>query len=352
MDIRNLIWKIKTLRSHACQDFLSLILIDNWQEEFYNTIDDYKKTSKLYADKYNAPYTTMRTIGVSQYSTKDMDVTLINTFLIYFKKLYNPIKQETIDAFDRIKDDRNITSHLNDNEDQEDLCIQAQLFLRDLEVFVRAVDTESKIIEDAKRQKYLQTYLQEISKMKKQVENCRTEKLEIEKDIKLILKSQDKSKTFFSIFDKYLQESRVLGSDEKYMAFLTEAADANVIYAADLLAMHYYDKNDYDKAEQYLSYLYANRKSYKVNPISMMLLAEIYLNNLSSKPGDGKAMLKTLSDEGLNIIESDNGLRYTLKFKNANDFTISVNNPPKNEQAQDTIRDTNPRVSEETNYVK
>jgi hypothetical protein len=331
MDIGHLIWDIKKLRSHACQEFLEMILIDKWQTSFYAIIDSYKKTGMSYSHKYDTAYITMRSMGIPQYSTKNMDVTLIKNIVSHIDSLYKPIKKETKDSFIRITDDRNLTCHLNDNEGQEELCIQAQLYLRDFEDFVKSVDAEIGTIEDAKRQRYLQTYLPEISKFKIQVEKCRFEitrpKLEREKDIQYILESKDKIKTWQMIHDKYLQEYRVSGNDEKYMAFLTEAADANLINAAYLLGMHYFDVSNYDEAEHYLSCLYANRKD-RVDPIAMMRLAEIYLNNLSSKPGDGLAILKTLIDKGFNIIKSDNGMHYTLKFKNSNDYTISINIRP------------------------
>ncbi len=76
MEIRNRTADVVKLRSNVCQDFLRMILKDNWQEPLWNIVQREVETGN-YRDKYIKAYNRMLDKGIDAYSVDDMDVSFI-----------------------------------------------------------------------------------------------------------------------------------------------------------------------------------------------------------------------------------------------------------------------------------
>ena len=75
MDARNRMADVVKLRCNACQDFLKLIISDNWQQFVYNKAQREIQDNGRYKEKYLSAYEKMREIGIDNYSVDDMDLT-------------------------------------------------------------------------------------------------------------------------------------------------------------------------------------------------------------------------------------------------------------------------------------
>lgn len=321
MNARNRMADVKKLRTNACQELLSLIIVDGWQEKLYQ-IALKAKNNKDHADSYAAALSKMDDYGVSKYSISDMDVTIIATCLLYKQDMITiTLHPGTRSAFYKIKDDKNLNSHSGDNEDQEELYLQELYFLNDLAEFVRNFDDyeRSKIGKDDSltiRQKYLS----KIDEFKATLDNERIELIHRQKkraeDIQRIKESKDQRQIWFEYFELYVCEMRNKKDSTEFEAFVYEAAEAGITYAYPSAVDNYVIRGDYDKAEQYLRYLYENRQEHNTTPEHLMLLADIYIHGKCKKTGDGYAILQSLIDEGYNIALSEDKTKYQLYSKN------------------------------------
>lgn len=319
MDILNRMASVKKLRTNACQKYLSYVLVDNWQEKLYKIIEE---EIKKFPNSYTHARRKMRTIGITKYTPYNMDITIINAIIVYqHKKLLKSIQQETIDAFLQIKDDKNLTSHADDNEDALELYRQSFLFLSKLQAFIITVDEkEDKAISDEDRQSYLQEYDSKITNMQKTIDKERIEsiqqKTEIDNDIQLILGSKDSIHTWLDVNKKYLNDMALSKNSSKYIAFVCEAAKAGIISSYPLAAEYYYKTaKDYDMAEKYLSHLFLNEKEKRYDNPYMLWLANIYLNKLSQTSGDINSIINRLINDGFIVEKTDDGKEYTIVKK-------------------------------------
>lgn len=319
MDIRNRMADVKKLRTNACQKYLSYVLVDNWQEELYRIIEE---EIKKYPNIYTHARLKMRKKGIKNFTPYDMDITLINAIVVYHHDdLLKSIKQETINAFLTIKNDKNETSHADDNEDALELYRQSFIFLSNLRTFIHTIDKyECESISDNDRQSFLQKYDTEIEDMQTKIDNERIDsiqqKTEIDNDIQLILGSKNPIQTWLNAFEKYSKDMFLSKDPNKYNAFVCEAAKAGIVQAYALAADYYYSiTKDYDMAEKYLRYLFVNRKSKRYDDPYLLFLANIYLNRLSTHLGDDKAIIEMLIADGHNIKKSEDGKEYIFVHK-------------------------------------
>lgn len=317
MDIRNRMATIKKLRTNACQDYLNLVLVCNWKDELETVIENEIKTK--YANTYIPTRRIMREKGKDNYSVYDMDITIINAIIVHHnKELLHSIQQDTIDAFLKIKDDKNDMSHANDNEEDSELYSQSFLFLSKLKYFIRTVDEkEINAIDNLDRQAFLQKYTKEIKELENTIVEERFEanhtNYKIKKDINTILNSSNQQMAWNLLLESYMKAWRLDGGEKDYCAFITEAAKAGIIQAYEYAADYYIQiEKDYDMAEKYLYYLYENKVTGKYNVQLMMKLAAIYLHSLSKHKGDGHAVIKSLIDDGYNIQKNPEGTQYIL----------------------------------------
>ena len=350
MDIRNRMATIKKLRTNACQDFLSLVLVHNWKDVLETVIEN--ETKKQYANTYIPTRRIMREKGKDEYSVYDMDITIINAIIVHHnKELLNSIQQDTINAFLKIKDDKNDMSHANDNEDDSELYSQSFKFLRNIKEFIRTVDEkEINSIDNTNRQAFLQKYSKEIKELEKTIDKERFETnhtyYKIEKDIKTILESDNKQMVWNLLFESYSKGLLLEGGEKEYCAFIVEAAKAGIIQAYEYAADYYIQiEKDYDMAEKYLYYLYENKVNERYNVQLMMTLADIYLHNLSKHKGDGHAVINSLIDDGYNIQKTPKGTQYILVSKVDGRTCHIIDIPQEKESPKETIGSKHTKIS-------
>ena len=99
MDIQNRMDDVVTLRAHAFQDYFEMILIPGWQEKLYAQAERFITERSQYADKYRPAYDKMREVGLENYHTTDMDVTLMATIALYMSGILNPAPYYTTKSF-------------------------------------------------------------------------------------------------------------------------------------------------------------------------------------------------------------------------------------------------------------
>lgn len=356
MDIRNRMATIKKLRTNACQDYLNLVLVHNWKDVLETVIENEINTK--YANTYIPTRRIMREKGKDDYSVYDMDITIINAIIVHHnKELLHSIQQDTIDAFLRIKDDKNAMSHANDNEDDSELYSQSFLFLRNIKEFIRTVDEkEISAIDNINRQAFLQKYSKEIKGLEKTIDEERFEtnltneanftNYKIKKDINTILESNNQQMVWNLLFESYLKAWRLDGGEKEYCAFIAEAAKAGIIQAYEYAADYYIQiEKDYDMAEKYLYYLYENKVNGRYNVQLMMTLADIYLHNLSKHKGDGHAVINSLIDDGYNIQKTPKGTQYILVSKVDGRTCQIIDIPQEKESPKETIGSKHTKIS-------
>lgn len=106
MDARNRMADVVKLRCNACQDFLKLIISDNWQQFVYNKAQREIQDNERYKEKYLSAYEKMREIGIHNYSVDDMDVTFISE-IIHGCRNIAPTAEGTRKRLEQLIEDRN-----------------------------------------------------------------------------------------------------------------------------------------------------------------------------------------------------------------------------------------------------
>ena len=154
MEIRNRMSDVVKLRCNACQDFLKMAIKPGWQKEIYDIAKDAIEHNK-YADNYRPAYEKMRDIGI-----------------------------ETREALTKLRDDRNLTNHSNENEDAEELYLRGLLSLCNLKNFVKAVDKNEVRIDDEERLAYRSKYIPKIEELTDILDEERIELIQRAKDIR------------------------------------------------------------------------------------------------------------------------------------------------------------------------
>ena len=165
MDIRNRMHDVVKLRCNACQDFLRMVIVPNWQQSLYNKAKYEVTTSTKLKNKYIPAYEKMRDFGIEEYSIDDMDVTFISE-LLYSCPEIAPSDKRTKMAMSTLTDNRNAQDHSGENEDDEELYLRGLLDLVNLRNFIRTVDKYETTISDEKRLNFRKDYAKKIDDLK------------------------------------------------------------------------------------------------------------------------------------------------------------------------------------------
>lgn len=314
MDVRNRMADVVKLRCNACQEFMKYVLKESWQEELYEIARDAVE-KKRHADNYISAFEKMRTIGKNNYSVEDMDVSFITTIVQYCRSLVS-VNNNTVKALVALKNDRNDTSHSDENEEPEELYLRALLSLCDLRIFIRTVDREEiNSIDDEDRMKYRQKYLGLIDDLQDLLDEERIELIQKKKarkkDIQCILDSEDPKGTWIKLLEMYHKKDSLYRNDmNECITFIVEAAEAGVEEAYESVADYYYLNKEYDLAEKYLRMLYIKGDDNILDVKDMMQLADIYINKRCAREGDGVSIINRLIAMGTNIKKSSDGTSY------------------------------------------
>ncbi|MCQ2081360.1 MAG: hypothetical protein MJZ11_06845 [Lachnospiraceae bacterium] len=318
MNIRNRMPDVVKLRCNACQEFLEMVINPGWQEKLYSIAKDAVENNH-FADNYIAAYEKMRDLGVQNYIISDMDVSFIAQVIRFCGSVVS-VKGATKDAVIKLKDDRNLTNHSNENEDEEELYLRGLLALCDLRNFVRVVDKVEVSIPDENRLAFRNKYIPLIDELQDLLDEERIQlvqgKKERKKDIKRILESDAPDREWSDVIEIYMKKNLSMNKDkDSYFLFIIEAAEAGVVQAYSQAADHYYELGEYDRAEYYLHFLFMSEdiKLHDVN--SMMLLADMYFKELCARNEDGHEIIQKLISEGNNIVKSNDEKRYELISK-------------------------------------
>lgn len=263
MEIRNRMSDVVKLRCNACQDFLKMAIKPGWQKEIYDIAKDAIEHNK-YADNYRPAYEKMRDIGIDNYSVDNMDVTFI-TQVVCFCPSVVTVHKQTREALTKLRDDRNLTNHSNENEDAEELYLRGLLSLCNLKNFVKAVDKNEVRIDDEERLAYRSKYIPKIEELTDILDEERIELIQRAKDIrkdinKLLACKDEKTRLclWCDISKLYMdREWKLEKNPERYNEFMVKASDAGISQAHSYAATYFqHMKKDYVEMERRLRMLY------------------------------------------------------------------------------------------------
>ena len=181
MKMRNRMPDVAKLRCNACQEFLKMVIKPNWQQRLYDIAKEAIEHNR-YADNYRPAYEKMRNIGIENYSIDEMDVTFITQVVCFCSSIVS-VQKQTKDALTKLRDDRNLTNHSNENEEDEELYLRCLLSLCNLRSFVKAVDKFEINIDDADRLNYRNKYIPQIEELMDILDEERIALIQRTKDI-------------------------------------------------------------------------------------------------------------------------------------------------------------------------
>ena len=153
MNIRNRQPDVEKLCTNALQDFLKIVIKSDWKNDFFQICE--KNCPGDYDDIYLEAYETILRHGLENYEITQMDITLIYAILKYNKNLliYKP-STITVESLKFLKGSRNVDSHSSTNEEDEELYLEALIYLCKLQTFVKSVNRDYKIPKSEEKIKF------------------------------------------------------------------------------------------------------------------------------------------------------------------------------------------------------
>lgn len=316
MDVRNRMADVIKLRCNVCQDFLKLIIADNWQQFIYEKAKKEIDNNGRYKDKYISAYEKMREIGIDNYSIDSMDVTFISE-IVHGCKEIAPTNDRTRKSIEQLVEDRNLMNHSNENEEPEELYLQSLLALCNLKNFIKAVDKFETNIEDNVRIEYRRKYMKLIDDLKDTLDEERIlliqKRKDILKDVQRILDCTDEKQRLskWCELDRlYMDRYWKLENDrDRYMEFIISASDAGIREAHSGAVNYFFIiKKDYEEGERRLFMLY---ESYKSLPIyeSKSIIDTIngYLMKGNKLTHGMEKLIKLVIEQGYSVEKNDEG---------------------------------------------
>ncbi len=266
MEMRNRMPDVAKLRCNACQEFLKMVIKPNWQQRLYDIAKEAIEHNR-YADNYRPAYEKMRDIGIENYSIDEMDVTFITQVVCFCSSIVS-VQKQTKDALTKLRDDRNLTNHSNENEEDEELYLRGLLSLCNLRSFVKAVDKFEINIDDADRLNYRNKYIPQIEELMDILDEERIALIQrtkdITKDINRLLSCSDdetRLRMWCDISKLYMdREWKLDKNPERYNEFIVMASDAGIPEAHINAAIYFLNiKKDYVEMERRLQMMFDSR---------------------------------------------------------------------------------------------
>ena len=266
MKMRNRMPDVAKLRCNACQEFLKMVIKPNWQQRLYDIAKEAIEHNR-YADNYRPAYEKMRNIGIENYSIDEMDVTFITQVVCFCSSIVS-VQKQTKDALTKLRDDRNLTNHSNENEEDEELYLRGLLSLCNLRSFVKAVDKFEINIDDADRLNYRNKYIPQIEELMDILDEERIALIQrtkdITKDINRLLSCSDdetRLRMWCDISKLYMdREWKLDKNPERYNEFIVMASDAGIPEAHINAAIYFLNiKKDYVEMERRLQMMFNSR---------------------------------------------------------------------------------------------
>ncbi len=327
MEIRNRMSDVVKLRCNACQDFLKMILIDNWQEELYRVAQDRVEKGPC-KDKYRDAYNKMRDIGYSQYSAEMMDVSFIHQIVQdkNHKAYIKSINEKTLKALTIVKNDRNLKDHSNENEEASELYLRGLLALCNLEFFVKTVDQFEKSIDDDCRLSFRQKYMHEIKTLMECIDDERIvliqRKKSINRDIQDAIK-KNKWKDLWHLYGERYRYEKNREGRETYNEFMIASSDAGVTDAHIPAADAFIELKDDEEATRriFMFYNASDKMSFIKAHIIVSTINACF--NLHGKITSGmKQLLDKVRGQGYPVKEDENGYRL-ISSTDSNHLSVS-----------------------------
>ncbi len=315
MEVRNRISDVDKLRCNACQDFLKMTIKPGWQKEIYDIAKDAIEHNR-YANNYRPTYEKMRDIGIDNYSVDNMDVTFI-TQVVCFCPSVVTVHKNTKEALKKLRDDRNLNNHLNENEDAEELYLRELLSLCNLKNFINNVDKNEVQIDDEKRLLYRSKYILKIEELTDILDKERIELIQrakdIRKDINKLLACKDEKtrlRLWCDISKLYMdREGKLEKTPESYYEFMVKASEAGITQAHIYAATYFQLKKDYVEMERRLRMLYGDYE--KISAIDAKNIIDSINWYLSEGNRITPGMLKMaegIIDLGFPVMKSEDGI--------------------------------------------
>lgn len=320
MDIRNRVADVIKLNCHVCQDFLKMIITEDWQYNFYNRTKKEIENNGKYKEKFIVAYEKMRDFGTENYSVDDMDMTLVSSIVHGCKDLA-PTNLKTRICIEKLIEDRNTLHHVNENEDDEELYLISLLNLCNLKKFIECVDKFEIQIDDIVRLEYRKKYSKKIKDLKCIIDNERIDLIYknniINRDIQSVLdcKSEDeRNKKWCDIYKIYMDRyMKVEKNYNEFNKFMIRASDFGIKEAHSSAADYFFYKRNYVEGERRLYLIYS---SYEVIPKHIV---ESILYNINKYLCDGNELTKGMDNlitfiiqQGNVVLKNEDG-KYFLK---------------------------------------
>ena len=184
MELKEINSEIKELIQNALQVFLNLVVKDKWQERLYEKAKNAVINNKRRA-KYKKVYNILDSMDdKSQFTTKDMDTSLI-VEVTYYDDLGNKVKKHKKDKFVEIAPNtqiaiynlsksRNDISHITGNESLQELYVNGLVALHNLNDFLETVDCYELSIDKDERNAFKKECQEQIRKLSKLLEEAHT----------------------------------------------------------------------------------------------------------------------------------------------------------------------------------
>ena len=328
MDIKNRLSDINDLRSKVGQDFLKMVIADDWRALLYKKADE-KVQAGEQLDKYGTIYSKMSEVGVENYSVDDMDITIINEIIQFRTEILKvKAKLRTKNDMQIIANDKNnLASHLSYNEPSEELYRQGLIALGNLKNFIATVNTFERMIPEDTRKAFYDKYKSEVDRLSSVLDEERIDGVEkrkdIERDIKALLGCTDEKqrrKTWVEVCEQYAGRNFLTNRD-KYYDFVVAASNCG-IREAYIGAIHYYldIKEDYIEAEKTIIKLYEaydTLPDYEAKCIVEIVRAYMIQGNEISE--GMSRVIDLLIEQGYPINKDEAGAPFWAKRKNCNE---------------------------------
>lgn len=320
MNIRNRQPDVKKLCTNALQDFLKIVIKSDWKNDFFQICE--KNCPGDYDDIYLEAYETILRHGLENYEITQMDITLIYAILKYNKNLliYKP-STITVESVKFLKGSRNVDSHSSTNEEDEELYLEALIYLCKLQTFVKNVNRDYKIPKSEEKIKFFQKYMKSISELMFKIDDERFELVakykQFQKDVDQILNARNEKKyeMYSNICESYRAKSRADESNRYLLAeFDAYAYERGIDDAAYGAIVYYVYVKDFKKLNStYKSIFYKipkNDTSALVKEINYYLILVCQLRREGKEPLDESFndCFETIEKLGFKIGKNEKGV--------------------------------------------
>ena len=251
MDIKHRQQDVKELVCKACQDFIRLILPENWQQPLFKELETLIRGD--HADNYIGAYGKMCDKGIENYHVEDMDTAFISN-LVRFSRIIKT-SDSTKKAIAEVAIDRNLYGHTSENEEAEELYLRALLSLVILRKFICTIQMKEKRIDENERLAFRQKYIQLIQDLMDVLDSERIELIQrdkdIEKDIQRILNSDTPDLLWSKISETYFKRYWTIEKDpDRCAEFWIRASDSGIKNAHTSAVTGYLLRKDYANATE------------------------------------------------------------------------------------------------------